>query len=82
MPPTGQWPVGDWHWEPHPDNLLDTLPLEARTELDLLAREITVRDSMVYPDGQTTKVRDLAFERRPGADSWSPTSPVFGVCAW
>jgi len=44
--------VSDWHWEPHPDDLLDNLPPEARTELDHLAREITVRDSMVYPDGR------------------------------
>jgi hypothetical protein len=43
--------VSDWHWEPHPANLLDYLPPEARAALDLLAREITVRDSMVYPDG-------------------------------
>ena len=44
--------MSDWHWEPHPDDLLDDLPLEARAELELLAREITVRDSMVYPDGR------------------------------
>jgi hypothetical protein len=43
--------VSDWRWEPHPDDLLDDLPPEARAELDLLAREITVRDSMVYLDG-------------------------------
>jgi hypothetical protein len=43
--------VSDWHWEPHPDDLLDNLPPEARTELDQLAREIVVRDSMVYLDG-------------------------------
>ena len=44
--------MSDWHWEPHPDDLLDQLPPEARAELNLLAREITVRDSMVYPDGR------------------------------
>jgi len=44
--------VADWHWEPHPDDLLDNLPPDVRTEVDLLAREITVRDSMVYPDGR------------------------------
>jgi hypothetical protein len=43
--------VSDWHWEPHPDDLLNGLPPEARAELDRLAREITVRDSMVYLDG-------------------------------
>jgi hypothetical protein len=45
--------VREWHWEPHPDDLLDNLPPEARTELDQLAREITVRDSMVYLDGSS-----------------------------
>lgn len=51
-PRTRQWPVSDWRWEPHPDDLLADLPPEARSELDQLAREITVRDSMVYPDGR------------------------------
>jgi hypothetical protein len=44
--------VADWRWEPHPDNLLADLPAEALSELDLLAREITVRDSMIYLDGR------------------------------
>jgi hypothetical protein len=44
--------VSDWHWEPHPDDLLSDLPPEACAELDHLAREITVRESMVYPDGR------------------------------
>jgi hypothetical protein len=44
--------VSDWRWEPHPDDLLDSLPPEARAEVDRLAREITVRDSMVYLDGK------------------------------
>jgi hypothetical protein len=43
--------VSDWYWEPHPDNLFDGLPPEVRAKLDQLAREITVRDSMVYLDG-------------------------------
>jgi hypothetical protein len=43
--------VSDWRWEPHPEDLLDSLPPEARAELARLAREITVRDSMVYLDG-------------------------------
>jgi hypothetical protein len=50
--------VSEWHWEPHPDDLLDDLPPEARTELDQLAREITVRDSMVYLDGRDYTWRD------------------------
>jgi hypothetical protein len=44
--------VSDWHWEPHPDDLLADLPSDARKELDQLAREITVRDSMIYLDGR------------------------------
>lgn len=44
--------MADWHWVSHPDDLLDALPPEARKELDQLAREITVRDSMIYPDGR------------------------------
>jgi plasmid stabilization system protein ParE len=44
--------VADWHWEPHPRDLLDGLPQEASKELDLLAREIAVRDSMTYLDGR------------------------------
>jgi len=36
-----------------PDDLLDNLTPEARRELDQLAREITVRDSMVYLDGSS-----------------------------
>jgi hypothetical protein len=44
--------VAEWRWEPHPRNLLDDLPAEARKELDQLAREITVRDSMIYLDGR------------------------------
>ena len=52
MPRTAQWLVSDWHWEPHPDDLLDDLPPEARAELDRLAREIAVRDSMVNLDGR------------------------------
>jgi hypothetical protein len=44
--------VSDWRWECHPDDLLDNLPPEARQHLDQLAREITVRESMVYLDGK------------------------------
>jgi hypothetical protein len=44
--------VSDWTWEPHPDDLLDELPPQARQELDQIAREITVRDSMIYLDGK------------------------------
>lgn len=44
--------MSEWRWEPHPDDLLDKLPPEARKELDRVAREITVRDSMIYLDGR------------------------------
>jgi hypothetical protein len=43
--------VSEWRWEPHPDDLLDNLPPEARKELDRIACEITVRDSMVFLGG-------------------------------
>lgn len=44
--------MSEWHWEIHPDNLLDGLPPEALKEFDRLAHEITVRDSMIYLDGK------------------------------
>jgi hypothetical protein len=43
--------VADWHWEVDPDDLLHTLPAEAVREAELLAREIAMRDSMVFLDG-------------------------------
>ena len=58
--------MSDWTWEPHPDELLDGLPPEARQELDQLAREITVRDSMIYLDGKNWEgpTPDLRTETR------------------
>ena len=44
--------MSDWTWEPHPDDLLADLPAEARPEVEQVAREITVRDSMIYLDGK------------------------------
>lgn len=44
--------MSDWHWEIHPDDLLDNLPPEALKEFHRLAHEITVRDSMIYLDGK------------------------------
>jgi hypothetical protein len=61
--------VSDWHWEPHPDDLLDILPPEARTELDQLAREIVVRDSMVYLDGRDYVGPGLQIETRMREDA-------------
>ena len=45
--------MSEWRWECDPDDLLDNIPPEARKQLDQLAHEITVRDSMVYLDGKT-----------------------------
>lgn len=45
--------MAEWHWEHDPDDLLDDLPPEALTELEHLARELTVRDSMIYLDGKS-----------------------------
>jgi hypothetical protein len=50
---TGPYLVSEWHWEHHPDDLLEHLPHEARKELDQLAGEITVRESMIYLDGKS-----------------------------
>lgn len=44
--------MSEWHWEIHPDDLLDNLPPEALNEFHRLAHEITVRDSMVYLEGK------------------------------
>ncbi|MBD0747358.1 hypothetical protein [Streptomyces sp. CBMA152] len=43
--------MADWHWEHDPDNLLDGLAPEALAEVGLLAREIAVRESMVFLEG-------------------------------
>ena len=40
----------DWRWGCDPDDLLDST---VRDQVERLAREITVRDSMVYLDGAT-----------------------------
>jgi hypothetical protein len=53
--------VSDWRWECHPDDLLDNLPPEVRKQLDQLAREITVRDSMVYLGGVVDAVGRAAL---------------------
>lgn len=44
--------MSDWHWEIHPEDLLDNLPPEALKEFHRIAHEITVRDSMIYLDGK------------------------------
>ena len=70
--------MSDWTSEPHPDDLLDGLPGEARQELDQIAHEITVRDSMVYLDGKgyDGPTPGLRTEAR-GRLMVTPTSPTF-----
>ncbi|MFD0856210.1 hypothetical protein ACFQ07_28485 [Actinomadura adrarensis] len=43
--------MADWHWIADPKDLLDDLPPEALDAVGRLAREIVVRDSMVFLDG-------------------------------
>ncbi|WP_344649273.1 hypothetical protein [Cryptosporangium japonicum] len=43
--------MADWRWSCDPDGLLDDLSTGVRAEVEHLASEITVRDSMVYLDG-------------------------------
>jgi hypothetical protein len=59
--------VSDWHWEVHPDDLLEGLPAESREQVDQIARELVVRDSMVYLDGKHYEGLGpgLRTERRP-----------------
>jgi hypothetical protein len=44
--------VADWHWEPVTDDLLDGLPPAALRAVRQLAEELTVRESMIFLDGQ------------------------------
>ncbi|MFD8214863.1 hypothetical protein ACFV2U_14270 [Streptomyces sp. NPDC059697] len=43
--------MADWHWEPFQDDLLDGLPDVVRAEVERLANEIAVRESMVFLEG-------------------------------
>jgi hypothetical protein len=43
--------VADWQWECDPDALLAGLPDAAVVEVERLAQEIAIRDSMVFLDG-------------------------------
>lgn len=43
--------MAEWHWEHHPDDLLDDLPEEAISEVERLAKELATRDSMIYLEG-------------------------------
>lgn len=59
--------MSDWHWEVHPDDLLESLPAEAREQVGQIARELVVRDSMVYLDGKDYEGLGpgVRTERRP-----------------
>lgn len=43
--------MADWRWELVTDDLLDRLPPEAVQAVEVLARELTVRESMIFLDG-------------------------------
>ncbi|CAM5315336.1 hypothetical protein SXANM310S_03910 [Streptomyces xanthochromogenes] len=43
--------MAEWHWECSPDELLAGLPAKALSEVETLAREIAVRESMVFLEG-------------------------------
>ena len=44
--------MADWHWEPVADDLLDGLPPAALSAIRQLAEELTIRESMIFLDGQ------------------------------
>ena len=44
--------MADWHWEPVTDDLLDGLPPAALAAVRQVAEELTVRESMIFLDGQ------------------------------
>jgi hypothetical protein len=44
--------VADWRWESVTDDLLDGLPPAALQAVRQLAEELTVRESMIFLDGQ------------------------------
>jgi hypothetical protein len=43
--------VADWRWECITDDLLDGLPADALRAVEQLAKELAVRESMVFLDG-------------------------------
>jgi hypothetical protein len=44
--------VAEWHWEPVTDDLLDWLPPAALAAVRQVAKELTVRESMIFLDGR------------------------------
>ena len=44
--------MAEWHWEPITDDLLDGLPPAALAAVRQVAEELTIRESMIFLDGQ------------------------------
>ena len=44
--------MAEWRWEGITDDLIDGLPPEALQAVGQLAKELTVRESMVFLDGR------------------------------
>jgi hypothetical protein len=44
--------VAEWHWEAITDDLLGGLPPDALRAVEQLGKELAVRESMVFLDGQ------------------------------
>ena len=44
--------MAGWRWEPVADDLLDRLPPAALATVSQVAEELTVRESMIFLDGQ------------------------------
>jgi hypothetical protein len=51
-PHTARSPVAEWHWELVTDDLLDWLPPAALIAVRQVAKELTVRESMIFLDGR------------------------------
>jgi hypothetical protein len=74
--------VADWYWEPVTDDLLDGLPPDALRAIRQLAGELTVRESMIFLDGQGftgvppgSQYLDLGDSRSFGASTRKAAAP-------
>jgi hypothetical protein len=70
-PRTGLWLVSDWHWEPHPDDLLDGLPPEARANLTFWPARSPCGTQWFILTGRITPARALGSEQNPAMSLWS-----------
>ncbi|MFD9631409.1 hypothetical protein [Streptomyces violascens] len=59
--------MADWHWECSPDEFLSGLSAEALTDVERLAQEIAVRESMVFLEGAAYTGMALGCVPRAGA---------------